>query len=150
MSQLSPHFSLAEMSYSPTAIRKGIPNKPGPDAVKALTLLCEKVLEPVRAHFGKPVRITSGYRSPRVNVAVGGSATSQHCLGEAADFTVEGESNLAVCQWLLQNLTYDQLIAEFGESGWIHCSYSAHRLRNQELTAKKIGGRTKYLPGLRA
>lgn len=146
--QLSEHFTLAEMLYSPTAVRKGIPNDAPADVVKALKLLCEKVLEPVRAHYGKPVRVTSGYRSPRVNRAVGGAASSQHCNGEAADFTVEGVSNFEVCKWLEANLSYDQLIAEFGEAGWVHVSYSAHRLRNQELTAKKVGGRTKYLPGI--
>ncbi len=145
---LTPHFTLSEMTRSSTATRKGIPNTASADVQRALKLLCENVLEPVREHFGKPVRVTSGYRSPRLNTAIGGSPTSQHCLGEAADFTVEGESNLAVCQWIMRNLEYDQLIREFGEDGWVHCSYSAHRLRNEELTAKKVGGRTRYLPGL--
>lgn len=148
MTQLSPHFTLAEMTRSSTATRKGIPNEAPADVVKALKLLCENVLEPTRAHYGKPVRVTSGYRSPRLNTAIGGSVTSQHCKGEAADFTVEGESNLAVCQWIMRNLKFDQVIYEFGESGWVHCSYSAHRLRNQKLTAKRVSGRTQYLPGL--
>jgi zinc D-Ala-D-Ala carboxypeptidase len=148
MTQLTPHFSLAEMTRSTTALRKGIPNKPSVDEVRALTLLCQKVLEPVREHFGKPVIVTSGYRAPRVNMAVGGSGSSQHCNGEAVDFTVAGESNLAVCQWIHANLDYDQLIYEFGEPGWVHCSYSAHRMRNQELTARRKGGRTIYLPGI--
>lgn len=148
MTRLSEHFTLAELTRSTTAIRKGIPNVPGADAVRALTLLCEKVLEPVRAHYGKPVIVTSGYRAPRVNVAVGGSATSQHCSGEAADFTVKGVSNIEVCRWIAANLDFDQLIYEFGETGWVHCSYSAHRMRGQELTAKRKGGRTVYLPGI--
>lgn len=148
MTQLSEHFTLAEMTRSNTAVRKGIPNVPNGDATRALTLLCEKVLEPVRAHFGKPVAVTSGYRSPRLNVAIGGSATSQHCKGEAADFTVQGESNLDVCRWLQANLNYDQLIYEFGEAGWVHCSFSAHQTRNQELSAVKQGGRTIYRQGL--
>lgn len=148
MTQLSPHFTLAEMTRSTTAIRKGIPNVPSIDDIRALTLLCVKVLEPVREHYGKPVIVTSGYRAPRVNVAVGGSAASQHCNGEAADFTVQGESNLGVCRWIHANLNYDQLIREFGEDGWVHVSYSAHRMRNQELTAKRKGGRTMYLPGI--
>lgn len=147
MTQLSEHFTLAEMTRSSTAVRKGIPNNPPADAVKALTALCVNVLEPVRAHYGRPVRVTSGYRSPRLNTAIGGSPTSQHCFGEAADFTVEGISNFAVCQWIMQNLRYDQLIYEFGEGGWVHCSYSP-RMRGEEISAKKQGGRTKYLPGL--
>ena len=145
--QLSEHFTLAEMTRSTTAVRKGIPNNPPADVVKALTSLCVNVLEPVRVHYGKPVRVTSGYRSPRLNVAIGGSASSRHCFGEAADFTVPGESNLAVCQWILRNLKYDQLIYEFGEGGWIHCGYSP-RMRGQELSAVKRGGKTVYLPGL--
>jgi hypothetical protein len=145
--QLSEHFTLAELTRSTTAIRKGIPNTASADVVKALTALCVNVLEPVRAHFGKPVRVTSGYRSPRLNTAIGGSASSQHCRGEAADFTVQGESNLAVCQWIMRNLKFDQLIYEFGEAGWVHCSYSL-RLRHEELSAKKRGGKTVYLPGL--
>jgi len=144
---LTEHFTLAEMTASQAASRRGISNVPNAAAVKALTLLCEKVLEPVRAHFGKPVIVSSGYRSPRVNVAVGGSATSAHCLGEAADFTVHGVSNMTVCQFIMRDLTYDQLIYEFGESGWIHVCYGG-RMRNQELSAKKLGGKTVYLPGL--
>ena len=148
MTQLSEHFTLAEMTRSTTALRKGIPNAPSVDNVRALTLLCDKVLEPVRAHFGKPVIVTSGYRSPRVNMAVGGSGSSQHCFGEAADFTVQGVGNLEVAQWIQANLNYDQLIREFGDDGWVHCSYSARQMRNQELTATKKGGRTRYLPGI--
>lgn len=146
--QLSPHFSLAEMTRSQTASRRGIRNVPGDAEIRALTLLCEKVLEPVRAHFGKPVIVTSGYRSPSLNTAIGGSASSQHCNGEAGDFRVLGESNRAVFEWIWHHLNYDQLIYEFGEAGWIHCSYSAHRMRNMELTAVRRSGRTAYLPGL--
>lgn len=148
MTQLSPHFTLAELTVSQTAARKGISNVPPAEAVAALKLLCEKVLEPLRAHYGRPVVVSSGYRAPRVNVAVGGSASSQHCFGEAADLRVPGVSNLEVCRWLQANLAYDQLIYEFGESGWVHVSYSRHRLRNEELSAKKVRGRTQYLKGL--
>lgn len=148
--QLSPHFALSEMTVSQTASRKGLPNQPGLAQVAALKLLCLNVLEPVRAHFDRPVIVTSGYRSPAVNKACGGAASSQHCLGEAADFTVPGVRNIDLAQWLMRNLKYDQLIYEFGESGWIHCSWRDGRLRNEELTARRIGGHTKYLPGLLA
>lgn len=145
---ISPHFSLPEMTVSQTASRQGLPNQPGPVQVAALKLLCLNVLEPVRAHFVRPVIVTSGYRSPAVNKACGGAASSQHCLGEAADFTVPGVRNIDLAQWILRNLNYDQLIYEFGESGWIHCSWRAGRLRNEELTARRIGRSTQYLPGL--
>jgi len=147
VTQLTEHFTLAEMTHSNTAVRKGIPNVAPSNVIKAMTTLCEKVLEPVRAHYGKPVRVFSGYRSPRVNTAVGGAASSQHCLGEAVDFVVPGVSNLAVCQYIMQNLAYDQIIYEFGEGGWVHCSHGP-RMRNQELSAKKRGGKTVYIPGL--
>ena len=145
--QLSANFYLAEMVTSQTALRRGIPNDPGPEEVAALKLLCQKVLQPVRDHFAVPVTISSGYRSPRLNTAIGGSATSQHCFGEAADFTIAGLSNLEVCKWMERHLNYDQLIYEFGEEGWVHCSFSADRMRNMELTAKRIGGRVRYLDG---
>lgn len=146
--QLSPHFTLAEMTRSETAARRGIRNVPGEAETRALALLCDKVLEPVRTHFGRPVIVTSGYRSPRLNVAIGGSASSQHCTGEAADFTVPGVSNIALCRWIAGELAFDQLIYEFGETGWVHCSFSAQRKRNQQLSARRTAKGTKYLQGI--
>tara|TARA_R100001224_G_scaffold102421_2_gene74561 strand:- start:1329 stop:1781 length:453 start_codon:yes stop_codon:yes gene_type:complete len=148
MTMLSPHFSLAEMTRSNTAVQRNLDNSAPPSAQVALKLLCTKVLEPLREHYGVPVLVSSGYRAPAVNRAAGGAASSQHCRGEAADFTVAGQSNLAVCRWMEKNLSYDQLIYEFGEWGWIHVSYSARQMRNQELRAVKRFGRTVYLPGL--
>ncbi|HQS70902.1 MAG: hypothetical protein B7Y36_08180 [Novosphingobium sp. 28-62-57] len=145
---LSPHFTLAEMIRSSTASRRGIDNTPSPTIIENLRRLCEHVLEPVRSHYKRPVIVTSGYRSPALNSAIGGSGTSQHSQGEAADFTVHGVSNLEVCRWMEKTLTYDQLIYEFGEDGWIHASWSAKRLRNMELTARRVNGRTVYLAGL--
>lgn len=147
--QLTEHFSLAELTRSATALRKGLPNEAPAAIVPKLQLVCEHVLEPVRRQFG-PVRVLSGYRSAQVNRAVGGAATSQHCRGEAADFVVPGHSNLEVCQWLLRHLNYDQLIYEFGEGGWVHCSWRDGPLRNQELTARRVNGKTAYLPGILA
>lgn len=145
---LTPNFTLAEMIRSSAASRRGIDNTPSPVVIKALTALCVHVLEPVRAHHGRPVIVTSGYRSPAVNKAIGGATTSQHVAGEAADFTVHGVSNIEVCRWMEKNLNYDQLIYEFGESGWIHASYRAGQLRNMELSAVRRGGKTIYLPGI--
>ena len=147
MHRLTDHFTLAEMTVSQTASRKGIKNTPGAAETEALYQLCKNVLEPVRQHFGKPVIVTSGYRSPRLNRAIGGSSTSQHCKGEAADFTVAGAPNADVLDWMHRNLNYDQLIDEFNPGGWIHVSYSP-RMRNQELSARRRYGRTRYLPGL--
>lgn len=145
--QLTQHFSLAEMTRSSAALRRGIDNTPPPPVLAALTALCVEVLEPLRAGLGQ-VAITSGYRSPAVNKAVGGAKSSQHLMGEAADLTVPGHSNLEVCQWIQRHLHYDQLIYEFGEAGWVHVSWRPGGLRHQELTAKRLSGRTQYLPGL--
>lgn len=147
--KLSPHFSLSEMTLSQTAVRNGIDNRPGEAEIAALKLLCEEVLERVRRHFNRPVIISSGYRSPALNREIGGSSTSQHCKGEAADFTVPGLSNLEVCDWMHRRLNYDQLIYEYGEAGWVHCSFSADRMRNAELTAVRDLSGTRYLSGIR-
>lgn len=146
--QLTPNFTLAEMVRSSTALRRGIDNTPPASIVKALERLCRNVLEPVRAHYRAPVIVTSGYRSPALNSAIGGSGTSQHSQGEAADFTVKGVHNIEVCRWIAANLEYDQLIYEFGEEGWVHCSWSKDRLRNMELTARRVSGKTVYVVGL--
>lgn len=146
--RLTQHFTLAEMIRSTTAVRRGISNTPPPSAVAALKLLCENVLEPVRVHFGRPVIVSSGYRSPALNKAIGGSASSQHCQGLAADFEVPGVSNIDLCRWIVRNLRYDQLIYEFGEEGWVHCSYRDGNNRGQELTARRVKGRVVYLPGI--
>jgi len=145
---LSPHFTLAEMTVSQTAARRGIDNTPGDSEIAALKTLCIEVLEPVRAHFDRPVIVSSGYRSPALNRAIGGSSSSQHCKGEAADFSVPGIGVLDLAQWMHRNLQYDQLIYEFGR--WVHVSYRTGALRNMELSAKRIAGRTRYLPGIQA
>ena len=137
--QLSKHFTLEEFEKSQTATRKGIINKAGSGEIKNLGDLCYEVLEPVRAKFDKPVTITSGYRSPELSEAIGSKATSQHCLGEAADFEIAGISNLQVALWIENNVDFDQLILEFwkeGEpnSGWINCSYEDGSNRKQVLT----------------
>ena len=152
--QLSPHFTLAEMVVSQTASRLGLDNTPPPAVIAALRGLCLNLLEPVRAHFGRPVIVSSGYRAPAVNKACGGSATSQHRFGQAADFTVPGVANLELCQWIQRNLKYDQLIYEFGPSGWVHASWLDGPLRMQELSAKRMPVPntkrtvTKYFQGL--
>ena len=137
--QLSPHFTLAEMTASDTARRIGDPNRPGPSEIRALKLLCERVLEPVRAHFGKPVRVNSGFRALRVNRAVGSSDTSQHPRGEAADLEIDGVSNARVARWIRDNLVFDQLILEahrkgVPNSGWVHVAFRAGRARKSVLT----------------
>jgi zinc D-Ala-D-Ala carboxypeptidase len=139
--QLSKNFYLSEFLVSQTASRHKINNTPSQSAINNLTLLCEKVLQPIRDNFNQPVIISSGYRSPRLNDMVGGSKTSQHMTGQAADFYIAGMKNWDLAQWIHSNLNYDQLILEYytgGFSGWVHVGYSV-RHKNQELTINKRG-----------
>lgn len=146
--KLSRSFELRELLVSDTAARKRISNLPDASQLLSLARLCQYVLQPVRDHFGKAVVVTSGLRVPRLNRAIGGSRTSQHCYGEAADFTVSGESEITVAKWIAAHLSFDQLILEFPPYGWVHCSYGS-RARRQVLTAKKGRlGRTVYIPGI--
>jgi putative chitinase len=153
--QLSEHFNLKEFTKSETAIRKRIDNTPGPEHAQNLKIVCEKILEPVRKHFGKPVRINSGYRGPALNSAVGGSSKSQHCNGEAVDFEIDGLANPELAKWVSQNCDFDQVILEFYDpkegpnSGWVHASYTSKGTnRKQLLTAVTVNGKTVYKPGL--
>lgn len=132
---LSPHFSLAEM----TRTSQPYANVPTASEIASLRTLCVKVLEPIRAHFGRPVKINSGFRSKLVNKAVGSSDKSQHRAGEAADIEIDGVSNADLARWIAANLTFDQLILEayrpgVAGSGWVHVSYRTGRLRRSILT----------------
>jgi len=147
---LSRNFSLQELIKSDTAIRKGINNNPSSGQIEKLKELCENVLQPVRDHFGR-VKVTSGFRSEDLCVAIGSSVNSQHAKAEAADFEVMGTDNAELADWIYMNLDFDQLILEFytpGEpnSGWIHCSYTTDKPRKQFLWAYKSEGKTKYKP----
>ena len=136
--QLSKNFSLEEMERSQSAQRMGIKNKAGSGEIKNLTDLCYNVLEPCRAKFDKPIRISSGYRSEELCVAIGSKKTSQHALGMAVDMEIPSESNLKVALWIQNNVDFDQLILEYytGEanSGWIHVSFNEGNNRKQVLT----------------
>ena len=147
---LTRNFSLLELTKSDTAIRRGIDNNPNADQVEKLKLLCENILQPVRDHFGR-VKVTSGFRSVELCLAINSSANSQHACAEAADFECPGVDNAELADWINKNLTYDQLILEFytpGEpnSGWIHCSWIADQPRASYLWAYKSEGKTKYKP----
>lgn len=150
---LSPNFSLAEMTKSETALRLNLENVPGDQEIENLKVLCEKVLQPVRDHYAKGVKVNSGFRHPDVNAAVGGSKTSDHCRGQAADIEIPGVPNHELAEWIRDNLEFTQLILEFytpgiPDSGWVHVSYNPSDLKKQELTATKQNGKTVYLPGL--
>ena len=147
---LSRNFTLSELIKSDTAIRKGINYNPNAEQIEKLKDLCENILQPVRDHFGR-VKITSGFRSVDLCMAIGSSPNSQHAKAEAADFECMGTDNAELADWIYMNLDFDQLILEFytpGEpnSGWIHCSYTTDQPRKQFLHAFKSEGKTKYKP----
>jgi len=153
--KLSKNFTLAEFTKSQTAERKGIDNTPEGDHLEAAKALFENVVQPVRNCFG-PTVINSGYRSPALNEAVGGSSKSQHCKGEAADIEVPGVANAELAEWIYNNLEFDQLILEFytpgiPDSGWVHVSYKAGaENRRSVLTATRVDGKTEYSEGINA
>lgn len=149
--QLSEHFELAEFTRSSTAKRAGISNMPTDAHLENIKLLCEKILEPIRVHFTRPIILSSGYRSPALNRAVGGSSSSQHCSGEAADIDMDGTNvtNAQIFNYIKDNLEFDQLIWEFGTDSnpdWVHVSYESNgRQRKQILRAVKKNGSTSYI-----
>ena len=151
--RLTRNFTLAEMTKSETALRHDMDNTPGEQEISALKLLAEKVLQPVRDHYGKGVKVNSGFRHPEVNAKVGGSKTSDHCRGQAADIEIPGVANADLAAWIRDNLEFRQLILEFytpgvPDSGWVHVSYVAEDNKKEVLTATKKDGKTVYLPGL--
>lgn len=154
--QLSNNFYLDEFLRSETAVRHGISLNvvEGGIIYSSLRKLCLNVLQPLRDHYGVTVTITSGYRPPQLNRLIGGSASSQHMYGLAADIVVSGVSPLEVAKWIKDNCKgYDQVIHEFGE--WVHVSVAsgANKPRNQQLTAIKVPRRfmkpkTVYITGI--
>jgi hypothetical protein len=151
--QLTNNFSLKELTVSETATRKGLDNTPNEAVTANLKTLAENILQPVREHYGKSVKVNSGYRSPEVNASVGGSKTSDHCKGQAADIEITGVANGDLAKYIAENYKFTQVILEFytqgiPDSGWVHVSYDANDLKCQTLTAVKKDGKTVYLPGL--
>jgi hypothetical protein len=125
---------------------------PTPEHIENFKLLAERVFQPIREHFGKPIIISSGYRSKALNTAIGGALSSQHCQGEAIDIDMDGTdiTNAQVFNYIKDNLEFDQLIWEFGTDtnpDWVHVSYeSKGKQRKQILRALKNGGATSYKP----
>jgi zinc D-Ala-D-Ala carboxypeptidase len=152
--QITQHLSLAEVTRSETAKRKGISNMPTPAHLENFKNLSINIFEPIRRHFDKPIHISSGYRSKELNTAIGGSLTSQHCSGEAIDIDMDGSpngiTNKHVFDYIKQHLNFDQLIWEFGTKDnpdWVHVSYKTNgSQRKQVLRAVKQGGKTSYVP----
>lgn len=139
--QITEHFTVEEFARSSTADRLGIANRVPAALLPNLRTLCEVVLEPLRAYAGKPIVISSGYRCPALNRAVGGASQSQHLRGEAADLHLPSiAEGRAWFSWLIDNTTFDQLIWEHDGRGthWIHvsCKADPRQNRNQVLRAR--------------
>jgi hypothetical protein len=154
---LSSNFDLIEFTKSDYAIRNNIDNIPSAEGITKLSNLCCHVLELIRSHYNKPIKINSGYRSSALNKGIGGSESSQHSKCEAADIEIMGVDNRELVLWIKQNIDFDQLILEFynpaekdPNSGWVHVSYvSCQKNRHSILIAyKNEQGHTKYKEGI--
>lgn len=150
--QISKHLSFEECVHSESADKLGIVNNnPNLSVIENMKLLATKVFEPLREHFDTPIKVTSVFRSLPLNQALKGSITSQHCSGQAMDIDNDGSkvTNAIIFHWIKDNLKFDQLLAEFpikGNPSWIHVSYTKDNNRNQILVAKKVNGKTIYIP----
>ena len=145
--KLSANFALEEFLRSQTATRQNIDMTPSKEVIRNLTDLCESILQPLRDNLG-PIVISSGYRPIQLNKAIGGSKTSVHIDGRAADFRVLGMSPYDVCVYIRdEKLPYDQNILEFPPNGWIHAGIAEYP-RGEDLTAYKSSGRTRYIHGI--
>lgn len=147
--QLSKNFSLSELCFSQSAVSKGIDNTPSQEVIDNLTNLVKNILQPLRDITGKPITINSGYRSVKLNKSIGGSPTSEHCFGYAADIEIFGLDNKELFNIIRKNFKFTQLILEFYEegvanSGWVHVSYNPSDLKCQCLVATKVNGKVLY------
>ena len=125
------NFTMSELLYSGTAVKYGISNIPDPKAMDCLLELIFYVLQPLRDKLGKPIKVTSGYRCPKVNSLVGGAATSQHIKGQAADIVVQDMSIKALIEFIKKSgIEYDQLI---DERTWVHISFNKGKNRKQSF-----------------
>jgi len=150
--KLTAHFDLSEFTRSESAKREGLDNTPTPEHLENIKILCEKVLEPIRLRFGS-INISSGYRGKMLNHFIGGSVSSDHCLGRAADIDMDdvgtGVTNTEIFNYIKDNLDYDQLIWEFGNKvkpDWVHVGYRLGANRKQTLRATKLNGKSHYAP----
>ncbi len=141
------YFTIRELIKSTTAIKRHIDNSPSKEIERSLTALVEKVLDPLREAYGKPIIVTSGYRCPKLNAIVGSTPSSQHVKGEAADIKSVAdtpEENKKLFDLIVKlKLPFDQLINEHNYD-WVHVSYGA-RHRRQKLKAVRKNGKTTYI-----
>ena len=150
--KLSQNLSLNEVTKSNTAMRRGIDNTPSEEHLKNLKYVAEKVFQPIREHFGVPIYISSGYRSPELNEAIGGSPRSFHSHGMALDLVQDGRnkgvSNADVFYFIKDNLPFTELIWEFGDENnpnWVHVAIAPGREDEKKIKiAERINNKTTY------
>ena len=148
--KISDHVSFKEAIKSNTALRRGIDNTPNRYEQTNMEIIAEKIFEPLREWAGGPIKINSFYRCEELNRAIGGSSRSQHCEGRAMDIddTFGYKTNAEMFDYIRDNLSFDQLIWEFGDDNnpaWVHVSYvSGDQNRLRVMKAEKVNGKTQY------
>ena len=150
MEKISPNISFKEAVRSRTALRLNLKNDPDAYQITNMVNVAKNVFEPLREYVGGAIKINSMFRSEELNTAIGGSSRSQHIEGRALDLDdIYGhKTNLQMFNYIKDNLSFDQLIYEFGDDNnpaWIHVSYvSKEENRGRCLRAEKVNGRTSY------
>jgi len=148
--KISDHITLKEAIKSNTAIRRGIDNTPNDYQLSNMENIAKNLFEPLREWVGGPIRINSFFRSEELNSAIGGSSRSQHCQGRAIDLddTFGHKTNAEMFQYIKDNLSFDQMIWEFGDNenpDWVHVSFvSFDENRGRIMKAERINGKTTY------
>ena len=149
--KISEHISFKEAIKSNTALRRGINNEPDDYQITNMVNIAHNVFEPLREWVGGPIKINSMFRCEELNEAIGGSSRSQHCEGRAIDLddTFGYKTNAEMFDYIRKNLSFDQLIWEFGDDNnpaWVHVSYiSEDENRGRVMRAEKINGKTQYI-----
>ena len=148
--KISEHISFQEAIKSNTALRRGINNEPNDYQITNMVGIAHNVFEPLREYVGGPIKINSMFRCEELNSAIGGSSRSQHIEGRAMDLddTFGYKTNAEMFEYIRKNLSFDQLIWEFGDDNnpaWVHVSYiSKDENRGRVMRAEKINGKTQY------
>lgn len=142
--KITPHFTLEEVEFSQTAVRKGIDNKLPPELMDNVKRMAE-LMEKVRYELNSTIHITSWYRCHELNAAIGGSSKSAHPLGLACDFVSPFGTPLEICKAIQSKVGYDQLI---DEGTWVHIGLSLEPPRYEVLTARFPNGKVVYTKGL--
>lgn len=131
--KISKNFSLEEFTRSETAYIQGIDNTPETEQIINLCALVHHVLQPLRDHYGQPVKISSGYRCPALNKAVGGVTRSQHMRGQAADIKISGVTPTHIADYICSRLPYDQVIIY---PTFVHVSYNVNGNRRHRFAKR--------------